>query len=93
VSERYLPNPAVIETELPGELILLDPNTREMFSLNDTGTAAWRALPGRSLREVGDLLAASFEVAAEVATEDVRKLVARLVAAGLLLPSAPPEDG
>jgi hypothetical protein len=92
VSERYLPNPSVIETELPGELILLDPNTREMFSLNDTGTAAWRALPGRTLEQVGELLAASYEVEPAVASEDARRLVERLLVAGLLVPAPSPDD-
>jgi hypothetical protein len=43
----YRANPAVVETDLPEELILLDPATREMFSLNATGRIVWRALAER----------------------------------------------
>ena len=84
MSERYEPNPSVIETELPGELILLDPETQEMFSLNESGRAIWRAVPGRSVDEVATLLVSEYEVEEDAAREDVRGLVARLAEAGLL---------
>jgi hypothetical protein len=81
---RYEPKAALIETDLPDELVLLDPETQEMFSLNATGRLAWRALPGRSVAEVAALLADSFEVTAAEAEADVRALLQRLLAAGLL---------
>ena len=93
MSDRYQPNPTVIETELPGELILLDPETQEMFSLNESGRAVWRAIPGRSVEEVAELLAAEYEVEADAAAGDVRTLVAHLVGAGLLRALEPGEDG
>jgi hypothetical protein len=93
VSEHYQPNPSVIETELPGELILLDPETQEMFSLNESGRAVWRAIPGRSIGEVAELLSAEYEVEAEAAEADVRGLVARLTGAGLLRVAAARDDG
>ena len=84
MSERYQPNPSVIETELPGELILLDPETEEMFSLNESGRAVWRAIPGRTVEEVAELLSGEYAVEAAAAAADVRALVARLTGAGLL---------
>ena len=93
MSDRYQPNPSVIETELPGELILLDPETQEMFSLNESGRAVWRAIPGRSVAEVAALLSAEYEVEAEAAEVDVRGLVAHLVGAGLLRAVDADDDG
>ena len=92
MSERYQPKPSVIETELPGELILLDPETQEMFSLNESGRAVWRAIAGRSVEEAAELLAAEYEVEVERARGDVRSLVARLTGAGLLRVAAARDD-
>ena len=93
MSDRYQPNPSVIETELPGELILLDPETQEMFSLNESGRAVWRAIVGRTVREAAELLGADYEVESETAESDVRGLVARLVGAGLLRVAGGRDDG
>ena len=83
---RYIPVPSVIETELPGELILLDAATQQMFSLNDTGKMIWRALPNQPLDGVVTLLTGQFNVTPDDANSAVRSLVSQLVDAGLLLP-------
>jgi hypothetical protein len=80
-----------VETEIPGELVLLDPETQEMFSLNETGRAVWRLLPGRTLPEVAEGMCGRFEATRAAAEADVEALVARLLAAGLLLPADEPE--
>ncbi len=80
----YEKNPRVIETELPHELILLDPGTGEMFSLNETGRRVWRALPAASSAELARELEAALEVDAETAERDVRALLDRLRAADLI---------
>ncbi len=77
--------PGVIETDLPGELILLDPATQLMFSLNETGRFVWRALPGRNPGQVAAALTSVFAVPPEQAQADVRALLAELRAAGLVL--------
>lgn len=95
---HYRINPQVIETELPDELILLDPATREMFSLNATGRVVWRALAERAGR-AGAIarLAEAFAVDEETAGADVDALLARLATAGLVVadgdPSGQPEPG
>jgi hypothetical protein len=80
-----------VETEIPGELVLLDPQTQEMFSLNETGCAVWRLLPGRTLREVAEAVSGRFEATRAEAEADVEALVTQLLAAGLLLPADEPE--
>jgi hypothetical protein len=88
---RYRPRPGLVETEIPGELVLLDPETQEMFSLNETGRAAWRLLPGRTLREVAEGMCGRFEATPEAVLADLEALVAQLLAAGLLLAEEEPE--
>jgi hypothetical protein len=83
---HYRINPDVIETELPDELILLDPATREMFSLNATGRVAWRALAeGEGRSGAIARLARAFAVDEPTAGADVDALLARLASAGLVV--------
>jgi len=82
---RFRAKPGVVATDLETEVVLLDPETREMFSLNATGRVVWRALPGR----VADLAAEVtriFEVDGGRALEDVRGILGDLLAAGLVVP-------
>lgn len=84
-SARYRRNPHVIETDLGSELILLDPDTQQMFSLNPTGCLVWQALDGTApLRAVVQRVVAAFEVAPEAAARDVDTLISQLAAAGLV---------
>jgi hypothetical protein len=80
----YSKNPEIIETHLEGELILLDPGTGEMFSLNETGRRIWSALPADSVATVARELHAALEVELTVAERDVRDLFNQLHAAGLI---------
>ncbi|HWK90119.1 MAG TPA: HPr-rel-A system PqqD family peptide chaperone [Longimicrobium sp.] len=74
----------VIETELGGELILLDPATGEMFSLNPTARHVWAALPAASADELARQVAEAFEVDAAEAQADVAALLEELAGAGLI---------
>lgn len=91
----YRVNPAVIETDLGEELILLDPATREMFSLNATGRLVWQALAGggRGLDRIVEQIVAAFEVDADRARADVDALIARLARAGLVQTAPSADDG
>jgi hypothetical protein len=84
---RYRAKPGIVETELPNELILLDPETQKMFSLNATGRAVWRLLAGRTTREAVDALVAQFDTAPKPAEADLGALVSALLAAGLIEPA------
>jgi hypothetical protein len=84
---RFTPKPGVIETDLEKELVLLDPETREMFSLNATGRTVWRALPDHPVAAIATRITAAFDVSRERALEDVWRILADLRAAGLITPS------
>ena len=86
-SPGYEPRAGLIETDLERELVLLDPETRLMYSLNATGRVVWRAL-GESEDELAHRISARFAVGLEQALPDVRRLLADLARAGLIVPRA-----
>jgi hypothetical protein len=83
-THRFRRGSAVIETDLPEELILLDPTTQEMFSLNSVGRAIWNGPPSRTLAEVVEDVIDRFAVSPDEAKADVRHLLGRLLDAGLV---------
>lgn len=85
---RFTRKPGVIETDLEKELVLLDPETREMFSLNPSGRLVWRALPEQPVAALATRITEAFDVSHERALEDVRRILAELREAGLITPSS-----
>lgn len=79
----YSRRPGIIETDLGSELILLDPMTEEMFSLNDVGRLILRKLGDAPAEVLAERVVAAFDVSYEVAAADVRALLDELCGAGL----------
>jgi Coenzyme PQQ synthesis protein D (PqqD) len=67
----------VIATDLEDELVLLDPGTVEMYSLNTVGRLVWLSLPD-SLAGIVGKVTESFDVSAEQALSDVQELLGTL---------------
>lgn len=84
LSARYAPTPGLIQTDLESELVLLDPATQQMFSLNPTGRTLWFALREHPLRDAVAQVTEQFDVSLEQATADALALVGDLCDAGLL---------
>lgn len=76
----------VIATPLEGELILLDPHTGQMFSLNETGRFVWDRLGTCNTDQIVTQVAETFDVSRERAEADVRALMSGLLDAGLIQP-------
>ena len=74
----------VIATDLEQELILLDPRSSEMFSLNAAARCVWFALPARSVEEIADVLQNQFDVTPEIARHDAQLFLTRLTEAALI---------
>ena len=77
----YRHNPKVVVTDLENELVLLDPQSKQMFTLNAVGRTLWLALPDgfeSAVQRVGQ----EFEVGIDVARQDADKLIAELTRAG-----------
>ena len=84
---RFRRKPSVIETDLETELVLLDPETREMYSLNPVGRAIWRGLSERDVHALAHHVTEAFDAPYDRALDDVRLLLADLLDVGLILPS------
>jgi sensor domain CHASE-containing protein len=77
--------PGVIETDLDDELVLLDPKTQGMFSLNATGRVIWHGLKNtENLESIAQKLEKQFTVTLEQAQNDASTLIAELEKAGLI---------
>ena len=79
------PHPDVIETPLEDELVLLDPKTQQMYSLNATGKLIWETLKAGDYPLVAQKVSAEFEVEAEQAQLDADALISDLERTGLLV--------
>ena len=85
----YRPKPSVVATEVQGEAVLLDLDSRSYFSLNETGTLIWTLLgEGREPAAIADALTTEFEIDHDQAGPVVAAFVADLVAEGLITPEA-----
>ena len=84
---RFERKPSVIETDLETELVLLDPETREMYSLNPVGRVIWRQLSERTVSALAHHLTEVFDIAYDRALDDVRRLLAELLEVGLIVPA------
>ena len=88
---QLTPNPEIIYTELEnGEAVLLNMDTTNYFSLNQTGTRIWSLMgDGHRLGEIAVQLAEKYDITPERAEQSVLNLAGELVEAGL----ASPENG
>ena len=81
-------NPAVLQQDLDGEVLLRLPQGSEVLHLNDSASALWRALDEpRTLDEIAALLAETYAIDPDVVRADVLALLPELQARGALLSS------
>jgi Coenzyme PQQ synthesis protein D (PqqD) len=83
-SMNYRHNPSVIVTDLEDELVLLDPVSKQMFSLNAVGRVLWLALPKQGLQGSVEQITRSFDVSPEQAQTDALALIESLTSSKLL---------
>jgi hypothetical protein len=75
----------VLIQDLQGESVLLNVGTGRYFGLDEIGTRMWTVLTtAESLHAAYDVLLAEFDIDAQRLEEDLRNLVEKLVAHGLL---------
>lgn len=84
---RLKPKDGVEALELPGgEFVARDPDTGQAVVLNELGGIVWELCDGaRGSAEIAALIHERFpEVSAQRVDEDVRALLEKLIAAGLM---------
>jgi len=78
-TDKATPDSDVIVTELDGEAVLLNLDTKLYFSLNATGVAIWKLLDeGLTLGQIGERLFQEYDVTPEKAQQCVLDLVGQL---------------
>jgi Coenzyme PQQ synthesis protein D (PqqD) len=89
---NYRHNPNVVVTDLDDELVLLDPVSKQMFSLNVIGRLLWLELPRLGLNGALEQITKSFAVSPEQAREDAVSLIEHLFNSKLLELTDPVTD-
>ncbi|MFN3265454.1 MAG: PqqD family protein [Deinococcales bacterium] len=79
------PNPEILVTDLDNELVLLNPRTQAMFTLNGTGRIVWQNLGKYSATEIAEKIVERFEIDLPTALKDTENLLETLANAGLLV--------
>jgi hypothetical protein len=75
----------VLVRRVGDETVFLAADGRSVHTLNTVATFIWERMDGRaSLREIHAAVIAGYDVEADRAAADLRELVDRLVAAGLV---------
>ena len=87
---HYAPTSAVVFTQLDdGEAVLLDLQTKQYYTLNETGSQIWDHFKeNRSLDEIAAALTETFDVGAEAAKEHVVAFLEELHHEGLVQKTA-----
>jgi hypothetical protein len=81
----------VIETDLGEEIILLDPESQQMYGLAAAARLVWLALPADGVEPLVAAIREAYDVGAAEATADARDLLRELIAADLIRAGA--DDG
>ena len=85
-SLRYRRNPAVSETELDGEIFLVEPESEEVFYLDAMGAGLWRLLAApQSIEEAVTVYQAAFpDIDRQTVENDLRTALQTLLERGLV---------
>lgn len=74
-----------VETEVDGEVVLMNTATGTFYSLEDSGLAIWKSINGQRGRDaIVDALAADFDADRSAIADDVDAFLATLAGAGLI---------
>lgn len=83
---RFGPNPQVASRSVGSEVVLLNMEDGQYYSLNDTGALVWQLLQAHrpSLDDLAAEVIAHFEIDATTAHRDIEALVESLIEHGLV---------
>jgi arsenate reductase len=88
----YRQNPAVIATDVNGEVVLLHPAAWDYFEFNKVGSAVWRLLATpMTLEALVTALTSEFDVEPRRCRDETTAMLARLEQHGLIIHDRPAE--
>lgn len=80
----FVPSPDVAFREIAGAMVIVHTTSNRLLQLNETGSAIWRLLEGRSPREISERIAEEFDVEQARAEADVEEFLAMLLERGFI---------
>jgi len=86
-NEAYRHSPDVVSRQIGDEIVLMDLESGTYFGLNQVGSRVWELTGAgpQSLSALRDRIVEEFDVADEVAEQDLVKLLEQLASRGLLI--------
>lgn len=83
----YVRHPAIAATEIDAETFLVEPDSGEVFYLDEVSSALWRFLTqNRSRSEIVETFTAAFpDTAAEKIDTDIKAALEDMIARGLVV--------
>ncbi|MFQ5614525.1 MAG: PqqD family protein [Anaerolineae bacterium] len=85
-SDKPQRHPSATHQTVGDEAIIINVDTGEYFSLNDTGTMFWELLDGqRTIADCARLIAGKYEVEAPLVEADLLELAAEFQSEGLIV--------
>jgi len=89
----YLPHPRAAFRTIDGDVVIVHTLENTLVKLNETGSAIWQRLDGRTVEQIAAELEELFEVGAAEARADTDAFLAMLLERGFVERSPAPEPG
>ena len=91
----YLPHPRAAYRTIGGDVVIVHTIENTLVKLNETGSAIWQRLDGRTVGQIATELEQLFEVSADQARADTDEFLDQLLARGFVeaAPAAERTDG
>jgi hypothetical protein len=83
--EVLVPAPNVAYRRIDEQIVLVSPSDNSLITLNESGSAVWEALDGRTVGAVAAEIERVFDVGSKQALEDVRGFLENFLNRGLVI--------
>jgi hypothetical protein len=74
----FLPSKRVAYRKINGRTVIISTEENKLIQLNETGTATWDKLDGRTVKQIAEDLAQEFDVAESQASHDLEEFLTYL---------------
>lgn len=81
----YRKQDGVIVTDLDDEIVLLDTNSKKMFSLNTIGRLVWHECLGHSVEFAVERIITAYDVDPQLVRKDVENIINELLSSNLIV--------
>ncbi len=81
----FAPSKHAAFRKIKDTMVVVNPITRSMVTLNETATVIWEALDGTSVEKIGLRLALLFEVSLDKCTADALRFLREMEERGLVV--------